>query len=102
MNDRTYTNAAQQRILQVLLALGGHEVNGLAPSQIAGLVETSASNITRDLANLREAGLAEPLESGRWRLTPKLPQIAVRLFNNLESARQRVAEVTQRYTRDPR
>lgn len=97
-----YTNAAQQRILQVLLVLAGHEIDGLAPGQIATAVKTSASNVTRDLANLKEAGLAEQLESTRWRLTPRVPQIAVAMLAALDRARSRVDEVTQRYTREPR
>lgn len=98
-----YTNAAQQRLLKVILFLAGHEVDGLPPGQIASALKTSAANVTRDLANLKEGGFAEQLEAtGRWRLGPRLPQIGVALLKQLKDARERVEEVTQRYTRDHR
>ena len=98
-----YTNATQQRILRVLLALAGHEVNGLAPSEIAHGLNINQSNTTRDLANLREAGLAEQIpDTGRWRLTPRIPQIAVAMLQGVDRAQLKVTEVKQRYTRAPR
>lgn len=93
-----YINAAQQRVLSILMLLAGHEVMGLAPGEIAKAVRTSASNVTRDLANLREAGMAEPLaDTGRWRITPRVGQIALRVLNALGDARKRVDEVAQRF-----
>jgi len=97
-----YTNGAQQRVLQVLLRLAGHEVNGLAPGEIAKALNTMPSNITRDLANLKEAGLAEQIQdSGRWRLSPKVPQIGVAMLSGVQRAQAKVDEVTQRYNRTP-
>jgi DNA-binding IclR family transcriptional regulator len=93
-----YINAAQQRVLRILILLAGHEVTGLAPGEIAAAARTSASNVTRDLANLREAGLAEPLESGRWRITPLMGQLALRVSLALGDARKRIDEVQQRFT----
>lgn len=100
MSAPNYINAAQQRVLKILMLLAGHEMMGLTPGEIAKAVRTSASNVTRDLANLREAGYAEPLESGTWRITPMLGQIALRVANSLGEARRRVEETTQRFTRD--
>lgn len=100
MSAPNYINAAQQRVLKVLMLLAGHEMMGLAPNEIAKAVRTSASNVTRDLANLREAGMAEPLESGAWRITPKVGQIALRVLNALGEARRRVEETAQRFTVD--
>lgn len=98
MSTTNYINAAQQRVLKTLVLLAGHEVFGLAPSEIAKAIKTSASNVTRDLANLKEAGLAEPLESGKWRVTPRVGQLALRILNALGEARRRVDEVAQRFT----
>jgi DNA-binding IclR family transcriptional regulator len=70
----SYTNAAQQRIMALVLHLFGDVVNGYAPKALAVALETTPSNITRDLANLAEAGLAEKTPGGCWRLTPRLPQ----------------------------
>ncbi|HJW23773.1 MAG TPA: IclR family transcriptional regulator [Rhodocyclaceae bacterium] len=102
MSTQRYRNEAQQRILKVMLLLAGNEFNGLAPSDLAKAVDTNPSNITRDLANLQEAGLAEPLaDTGRWRLGPKVVHIAVAFSRQLDRARIRLDEVTNRYTREP-
>jgi DNA-binding IclR family transcriptional regulator len=101
MTDR-YINAAQQRILQMLMRLAGHEIEGIAPSELASALRTSASNVTRDLANLREAGLAEPMDngSGRWRLTPRIVQVSLAASTAFTRAQDRLDEVRQRFTRD--
>lgn len=98
MTDR-YINAAQQRILKMLLRLAGHEIEGIAPSELAAALRTSASNVTRDLANLREAGLAEPMENGRWRLTPRVVQVSLAASTAFTRAQERLDEVRQRFTR---
>ena len=97
-----YTNAAQQRILQLQLALFGDVVNGYPPSKLAELLNVSASAITRDLDNLRTAGLAERDDAtGNWRLTPRLPQQAIKVFNAIDAAQRRVDEARNRFTRNP-
>ena len=97
-----YTNAAQQRILQLQMALFVDVVNGLPPSRLAELLRVSASAITRDLDNLRTAGLAERDEAtGHWRLTPRLPQQAIKVFNSIDAAQRRVDEARNRFTRNP-
>lgn len=97
-----YTNAAQQRILQLVLALFGDTVNGYPPGALARAVGCSASVMTRDLDNLRTAGLAERLDdSGHWRLTPRLPQQAIKVFTAIDNAARRVDEARNRFTRTP-
>jgi DNA-binding IclR family transcriptional regulator len=97
-----YTNDAQQRILHVVLALFGDVVHGLPPSVLAKLLGCSAPVITRDLDNLRTAGLAERDEAtGHWRLTPRLPQQAIKVFNAIDAAQRRVDEARNRFTRNP-
>lgn len=98
----SYTNAAQQRILAAVVALAGHEADGLAPSQLAQALRTTPSNITRDLANLREAGFAEQLASGNWRLGPKQVQIALSFQRGLADLKARHDEITNRFTREPK
>ncbi|MBN8714392.1 MAG: helix-turn-helix transcriptional regulator [Xanthomonadales bacterium] len=100
MSAPNYINAAQQRVLKILMLLAGHEVMGLAPGEVAKAVHTSASNVTRDLANLREAGMAETLDTGAWRITPRVGQIALRVLNSLGEARKRVDETAQRFSVD--
>lgn len=98
----SYRNDAQQRLLKVILLLAGNEFSGLAPSDLAKALDTNPSNITRDLANLKEAGLAEQLaDTGRWRLGPKLVQIALAFSEHMARSTARVNEIQQRYTRQP-
>lgn len=98
-----YTNAAQQRILRLVVALFGDAVNGYPPSKLAELLDVSnLSYITRDLDNLRTAGLAERDDAtGNWRLTPRLPQQAIKVFNAIDAAQRRVDEARNRFTRNP-
>jgi DNA-binding IclR family transcriptional regulator len=99
---REYSNAAQERGYAVLLALAGHEFQGVAPGEIAKALGVSASNVTRDLRVLQKMGLAEPLaDTGLWRLGPKIVQISHAFTMNFDRARRRLEEVHQRYTREP-
>lgn len=102
MSKQKYESPCQQRILRVLMFLFGHEVSGLAPGELAKALQITASDATRDLANMKYAGLAEQIQdSGRWRLTPRLPQRALAMLNEIDRAESRTAEVRQRFTRKP-
>lgn len=95
-----YTNDSQQRILRLVVLLAGNEITGLAPADIARQQGCSASIVTRDLANLREAGFAEMVpETSRWRLAPQVVQIALAHMTALERAETRLAETRHRYSR---
>jgi DNA-binding IclR family transcriptional regulator len=97
-----YTSDSQQRILKLLLALFADVVQGVSPSALARSLGAAPSAITRDLDNLRTAGLAERDETtGLWRLTPRLPQQAVKVFNSIDAAQRRVDEARNRFTRNP-
>ena len=65
MTAARYTNAAQQRVLRTLRLLADLHPTGASPSDIATRIGTLRSNTTRDLANLRMAGLATTT-NGRW------------------------------------
>lgn len=98
----TYNNESQMRGYKVILALAGNEFTGLLPSEIAKRVDAAPSAITRDLSVLQQAGMAEQIpETGRWRLGPKVVQIAVAFQLHLDTNRSRLAEINQRYTRTP-
>ncbi len=99
-----YISKNQQRLLSIQIVLAGHEFNGLAPSEIANSVRTSASNVTHDLANLQEAGLAErvPALENRWRLGPKAIQMFRAHSLGMERIRAQVVEFQQRYSREHR
>nr|VFK15007.1 MAG: hypothetical protein BECKLPF1236B_GA0070989_107113 [Candidatus Kentron sp. LPFa] len=95
-----YTNACQQRILRTLLALFGHEIDGLAPGQVAKRLGTTPANATRDLFNLEKSGLAERIpRNGHYRVTPLLGQKALSTLSAIDAAGRRVEETRQRYTR---
>lgn len=100
--SRTYDNAGQQRILRALLVLAGNEFQGVAPGELAKAMGESPSTATRDLHNLKEVGFAEQIqETGRWRLGPKVIQLSFAFQTELTRARQRLDEITLRYTRQP-
>lgn len=97
-----YTNEAQQRMLKVVLALFGDVVQGMQPTTLARAVGCSAPVITRDLDNLRTAGLAERDEAtGLWRLTPRLPQQAIKVWSAIDKAERHLEESKNRFTRNP-
>lgn len=100
MTQDAYISDGQQRILRLLNVLAGHEINGLLPTDIAKAQGCGASMVTRDLANLRAAGFAEQVpETGRWRLAPQIVQISLRHAAALNQARQRLDDITQRFSR---
>ncbi|MCE1184182.1 MAG: IclR family transcriptional regulator [Rhodocyclales bacterium] len=95
-----YTNASQQRIIKLMLIMFGDVVNGYLPSELAKAVGASAGTMTRDLDNLETAGIARlDEETRRWRLTPRLPQQAIKVFQAIDAADARVQEAKNRFTR---
>lgn len=102
-----YACEAQQRLLTVQTVLAGHEVNGLSLTEIVNALASRTgkhqkNNIFRDLHNLRLAGYAEQLpDSDRWRLGPKLVQIAQAHQRYMERATSKLEETRQRYGREP-
>lgn len=92
-----YTNAAQQRLLQLVNLLAGHELGGLAPSQIARSMDCAASVVTRDLDNLKSAGWAEQTKTETWRLSPHVVQLSLRHAAAMRLARTEFDDVAQRY-----
>jgi DNA-binding IclR family transcriptional regulator len=97
-----YTNDAQQRLIKVIFALFSDVVSGLSPAMVAKACDSQPSTVTRDLDNLLTAGVVEKDEaSGHWRLTPRLPQQALKALASIERASKRVDESRQRYSRNP-
>lgn len=97
-----YDNAAQQRILRLVLMLAGHELHGLAPRDLTEALAVSAATITRDLHNLHEMGLAEVIqETGRVRLGPKVVQIAIAHMTAMDRATTQLNDIKNRYSREP-
>ncbi|POS08045.1 HTH domain-containing protein [Burkholderia gladioli] len=92
-----YTNAAQQRLIRVITVLFSDIVDGVTNGTIAKEIGCSPAAVTRDLENLRTAGLAERDETtGRWLLTPRLPRQALTAMSVLDRRQRRLDEVRQR------
>lgn len=94
-------NNAQQRVLRILLVLAGNEGEGVAQSAVARAIKATDSRAFNDLRNLAEAGFAEKLSNGNWRLAPKAVQIAIAHMNGLARLKAMASEIEQRYSRDP-
>ena len=104
MSGRTtdYTNDAQQRLVKVILVLFSDVVNGLSPSALAREVSCSPAVMTRDIDNLLTAGIAEKDENtGLVRLTPRLPQQAIKVWTAIDRAEKKVQEAKNRFNRSP-
>lgn len=86
------------------LALAGHEVDGMRPGQIAKATGVSAATATRDLRAMQGMGIVElvPGMEDRWRLGPKVIQVALAHMQGMERATSRVTETKQRFSREPK
>ncbi|MDP2008214.1 MAG: IclR family transcriptional regulator [Rubrivivax sp.] len=100
MSDDEYIREPQQRLMQLIRTLAGNEIEGLAPGDIARLNTWPASQVTKDLANLKHFGWAEQIAAtGRWRLGPQIVQIAMRHMEALHRAESRLGEIKNRFSR---
>jgi DNA-binding IclR family transcriptional regulator len=95
---------AQRRIVQTILCLAGNELMGLSTVDVQRALNLKhASVVTRDLQVLLDMGIAEKIqETGRWRLAPRMIQIARDYEVNIAKASAKVRELEQRYTRSAR
>lgn len=96
-DTQQYVSSSQQRVLNTLKALFGHESAGIASKDVASQLETTNSQAYKDLMNLQEAGLAEQLPDKNWRVAPALGREAFKIMNNLDTARRRLDETANRY-----
>ena len=100
MSEPRYISKSQQRVLQMQFVLAGNELYGLAPGEIATAMAIGQSQVTRDLANLEAAGIAERVpETHRWWLSPRVGQIGLSMLESLDKAQRKVDEIRQRYSR---
>ncbi len=94
-------NDAQQRICHLFFALAGKELTGLSNAELARLLKTSESRMISDTRNMEHAGFIERLHGGKWRLAPRVVQIAQAHKDGLEQVRLQLIEVERRYDRLP-
>ncbi len=104
MTDTSYKPIeAGQKIVRVILALAGNEFDGLAVKQICEATGLSPSQAGNYLETLRAEGMAEKIEeTQRWRLGPKLIQVAIAFSAHIDRKRQQLDDIQNRYTRAPR
>lgn len=96
-------SAALTRAWRVIQALSGHSLSGVRLGEVAGVVQQSSPTTLRDLQALESLGLAERLadKPDRWRLTPRLVQLALAHQRELAREEQRLDEFRNRYSRSP-
>lgn len=99
MKDTPKTTQSAGKVLEVLNVLLGHFAHGLTPTELSKATGLEPSAITRYVATLEEKGFAERIpETGRIRPSSRLAQHAVSILRSLDSARQRIDEITNRLT----
>lgn len=93
--------AGLARAKAVIETLAGHNYDGLRNQQVAEAVRQSASTTLRDLQALEHLGWAEriPGKDERWRLAPRLIQLAIAHQAEVGREEQRLSDFTNRYSR---
>ena len=103
MNDikNNYISGQVQRVLLVMKAMVGKEVNGISPAELAKLAKVSPSNITRALANLEKAEFVERLPSDikLWRLSAAMVQMSNTVSHNLTNSLRQLQQDQHNYSR---
>lgn len=89
-------STAATRTLKVLLALRGHTITGISNTDLARGLGESASNVSRALNDLIDAGLAIRLDNGRYAHSVSMLQIAQAHAEHVARLQNRIAEVNQR------
>lgn len=91
------------RAKAVIETLVGHNFNGLRNQQVANAIHASASTTFRTLEALEAIGWAErvPGRDDRWRLSPRLIQLAIAHQHETARLTQQVDDFINRYSRSP-
>ena len=90
-------SATQLRGYEIFKALFGHELNGISCQTLAKRFGTGRAATLRDLQTLEAAGLAEQLPNKCWRVSPALGREALKIFNSVNQAADRLKETASRY-----
>lgn len=87
----------------VIEALAGNNFGGLRNQQVAEAVRQSASTTLRDLQALEIIGWSErvPGKDERWRLSPRLIQLAIAHQSEVAREEQQLDDFRNRYSRIP-
>jgi DNA-binding IclR family transcriptional regulator len=102
VNENKPDNKAQQRLIAVLEALVGYEINGLSLTEIATALGITPSVALRDLRNLEATGWAENIPTThRWRAGKRFAQKAIKVLSAFDKAERDLTDLKNRYTREP-
>ena len=93
----------QSRVVAIILAMAGREIVGVRNSELADALHVTRSAISRDLAKLQELGIVEtmPTDPSKYRLGPKLIQIARAHMEGIALIQAQIDQIQQRYSRQP-
>jgi ArsR family transcriptional regulator, arsenate/arsenite/antimonite-responsive transcriptional repressor len=86
-----------RRTCELFRLLAGHEVLGLAPSEIANGLRVPPSWVSQNLPALAGIGFVEQVaHTKRWRLGVQFVRIAVTVGCNLHAAKRQLEDLSQR------
>lgn len=97
----SYTSKPQQRLMNAINAMAGHEACGIKSGELAEAIGIQPAQATAVLDNLKTAGWAEghPRNKDAWRLTAHFSQMANTIALNLQTARQHLELDGQNYSK---
>ena len=84
------------RLLKVLKALKGQAVTGISNKDIADVLGLSPVDVSRDLEDLIEEGLAIKLDNGRFAHSVQMIQIAQAYATQISRIQAQITEMNQR------
>lgn len=84
------------RLLKVLKALKGQAVTGISNKDIADVLGLSPVDVSRDLEDLIEEGLAIKLDNGRFAHSVQMIQIAQAYATQISRIQGQITEMNQR------
>lgn len=101
MSETKYLSNQICRVLRLQKVLAGYENTGLTISEIANKLDTTASQVLRDLSNLQSEAFAErcPWDNNRWRLGHALAQISNKVRINLDQAQLQLQQDITNYSK---
>lgn len=93
-NDKQHTVPEPVRkVCDLFRLLAGHEINGLAPGEIAKALGVGPSWVSVNLPGLAELGFCERVgETNRWRLGVSFVRIAHTVFTANTAAKEALLE----------
>lgn len=97
--DRSKEDASAQvlRALGMLEALSGELPQGLANKDLAARLDCPPSYVTRTADSLIAKGWVEKTHEGRYRITARFSQLAIRSLRAFEKCEQQLADMKRNY-----